>query len=140
MPAKEIDLYNYFRPDEYTLDCSQDICHLLVLGNKIGPPSKRITLHQKKLRILSADIARVGKNPGQFKVARINHLPTVGQVRLHTKEMLYPGSYQVSITYQLKPEAIKKLKNLGDKTPNRLLLPCVDTPFAWADAAVEIKL
>jgi hypothetical protein len=139
MSGRDTSLYKYFSPEIYSLEFGQGICNLIIDGQKFGPPSKRICLHQKNLKILSAEIYRLGKNPLQYQVDRINHLPTFEQVRLHTKEIQYPGAYRLSLSYKIQPEMIKKILSLADDKPNRQLLPCVDTPEAWAGAAIVIK-
>ena len=97
-----------------------------IVGNKLAPPSKRITLHQKGLKITSARIIRHDKKGDQqFTIARINHLPTFEQVRLHAKETLFPGHYEIIINFSPKPK-------LESKLPKRELFPCIDEPEAWA--------
>lgn len=120
-----------FQPEKYELDVSGGCVR--VYGKKIGPPSKRITLHQKGLKVTSAKIARRDKKGEQkFTVVRINNLPTLQQVRLHSDEMLFPGYYEITINFYLKNAPKSKL-------PKRELFPCIDEPEAWANATVEIK-
>ena len=120
---KVAKLYAWFQPERYELDTSKG--RVKIFGNKIKPPSKRITLHQKGLKITEAQIVRHDKKGDQkFAVARINHLPTFEQVRLHAKETLFPGHYEIIINFSPKP----KLKS---KLPKRQLFPCIDEPEAW---------
>src|SRR5258708_934229 len=97
-------LYEFFRPSKYTLILGRGSCQLVVEGRKVGRPSKRITLHQKGLKVISAQIIRKDKKGDQqFEAIRINHLPTLQQVRLHTEETLFPGYYEVTIHFVPKP-------------------------------------
>ncbi len=103
-----------------------------IVGKKIGPPSKRISLHQKGLKITGAQISRQDKRGVQdFSVVRINHLPTSEQVRLHTKETLFPGYYEISLNFLPKHDFKSDL-------PKRELFPCIDEPEAWDSASFEI--
>ncbi|MEK7095923.1 MAG: hypothetical protein AAB896_01370 [Patescibacteria group bacterium] len=140
MTNKSAGLYELFRPAKYSLSISEGACRLVIEGQKIGPPSKRITLHQKSLKITSAIIIRQDKKGsiGQ-EVLRINHLPSFEQVRLHTTGTLYPGPYIIELNYRLDPEKLHTLKNLADEKPHRDLLPCIDEPEAWDSAKVVIS-
>jgi hypothetical protein len=133
--ARERNLYKNFRPDKYSLEADGAQYRLIISGQKTGPPSRRISLHQKNIRVISAIINRVDrKGPVSYRADRINHLRTFEQVRLHTKEVLYPGRYQIDLKYR---PGLKKLKDL--KLPSRSYLPSIDEPEAWANAEVEIK-
>ncbi|MDO8591537.1 MAG: hypothetical protein Q7R60_01255 [bacterium] len=136
--GKANNLHSQFRPEKYELDILEG--RVIIFGRKLPPPSKRITFHQKGLKIISAKITRLDKKGAtEHDVARINHLPTFEQVRLHTASMLYPGQYIIELSFQLDPQKIKALKNLGDKKPSRHLLPSIDEPEAWDNASFEIK-
>lgn len=122
------------------MEIDGDTCSLIISGHKLGPPSKRISLHQRQLKVLSAVIFRIDrKSPAEYPVDRINHLPSFQQVRLHTKHTQYPGKYQVSLSYKISPEKIAKLKALGSTKPDRHLIPCIDEPEAWDHVEFELK-
>src|SRR3989344_6335309 len=111
-------LHIRFQPESYEVNPSKG--RVKIVGNKMAPPSKRITLHQKGLKITGARIIRHDKKGDQvFTIARINHLPTFEQVRLHSQETLFPGPYEIIINFSPKPE-------LGSKLPKRELFPCID--------------
>ncbi|MBX4197058.1 hypothetical protein KW801_00695 [Candidatus Saccharibacteria bacterium] len=131
-------LFSEFRPERYelTLKFANNAGRLEILGNKVGRPSHRITLHQRKLRILKAEITPKGRKHTTVEVDRINHLPSFEQVRLHTKQILYPGTYQINLEYQLPESAASQLRK---SSPNRDLLPSIDEPESWAAAKFEIK-
>jgi len=125
-------LAKLFLPESYKLTLIQpkgdtDAEGLVTItGKKLPPPSKRITLHQKGLKITGARIIRHDKKGDQvFTTARINHLPTFEQVRLHTKETLFPGHYEVMINFSPQPK-------LESGLPKRELFPCIDEPDAWS--------
>jgi len=137
---KNISLYGLFQPQSYRLSIDGNKCQLVITGKKLPPPSKRITLHQKNLKITSAKIIRQDKRGStEHEVIRINHLPTLEQVRLHTAGMLYPGVYVIELNYQLNPNKLQQFKKIGDKKPSRDLLPSIDEPEAWDSASFEIR-
>lgn len=71
---------------------------VVVRGLKLPPPAKRIVLVCNDYRILKAKIFRLDKGDEvELAVTRINHLPTRGQVRLHTEETLFPGHYKLEL-------------------------------------------
>lgn len=131
---KKPKLTELFKPAEYKFSINPDnTATLVIIGSKINRPNKRITLHQKGLKVLEALITRTDKKGARdLEVVRINHLPTFEQVRLHTNETLYPGHYEIKIKYRL-PFSFDSIK------PSRTYLPCVDEPEAWANAKLEIK-
>jgi hypothetical protein len=135
---KAKSLYSEFRPEHYKLsiDLDKQIGQLELLGIKVGRPSHRITLNQRKIKITSAEIISKKQTASAVDVDRINHLPTFEQVRLHTKQALYPGSYQIKIEYKTLGNVAK---NFDKSTPSRDWLPSIDEPEAWATAEFEIK-
>ncbi len=120
-----------FQPQSYELrfEPSGTQASLLILGNKVDRPSHRITLHQKKLKISAAKINRKDKKGVvEFSVDRINHLNSFEEARLHTKETLYPGQYEILLEYQLPALQYTAM------TPSREIMPSIDEPEAWAKA------
>ncbi len=102
-------LYKQFQPSHYTLelDLSPDDMKftgkVVITGKKVGPPSKRISFHQHGLTITSASIVKLGKNGNQdITLDRINHHGSYDEVRLHAAEMIYPGTYSVSMNFNGK--------------------------------------
>lgn len=131
-------LNTQLKPEIYRISVRGDSCTLFIKAKKLPPPSKRITLHQKGLKITSANLTRLDKKgDSALKIIRINHLPTFEQVRLHTNDTLFPGNYTIEIEYKLNPE---KLKRISPGAPlDRSLVPSVDEPDAWESAKIEIK-
>ncbi len=144
MAKKEARPYQNFRPESYQLVLKQrkvgqaPTRHLLITGEKVGKPSHRLTRHQMGLEITGAKITKSEKKRTiEYDVIRINHLPSFEQLRLHTKAVMYPGYYQITIDYKLQ-ETAKALDEIVER-PNRSLLPSVDEPEAWASAIFETK-
>lgn len=94
-----------FRALEYKLVdkslTASSLCgQVIIKGHKIGPLSRRLTFHQQNLKIKDAIIIYHGKKGlVQLRLTRIIHHKSYQQVRLHTEEMIYPGIYEIKITY-----------------------------------------
>ena len=129
---KTVSLHAEFRPLSYSLELDKGNAKLTINGQKIGRPSHRITLHQRKLKIINAQIASADHRRNPIEVDRINHLPTFEQVRMHTKQVLYPGIYQLVLEFKPSGQVDKNLLS-------RQLVPSIDEPEAWAGAKVDIK-
>jgi len=103
-------LYSEFQPEHYELAITPNkdkmtfVGTVKILGKKTGRPSQRITLHQKDLAIKSAALIKNDKRRGklQIKVDRINKHSSFDELRLHAGEMLYPGEYELTITFSGK--------------------------------------
>ncbi len=126
-------LYKDFKPSSYKLAANDGVSTVYITGHKTGRPSHRITLHQKNLKILQAEIFKLNKDGlVHLDVERINHLATFEEVRLHTKEMIYPGTYRLKINYSGSQDIYPNLLD-------RCSLPCIDEPEAWLNAKVDFK-
>lgn len=136
MTKRAKTLYSDFQPQHYALYLEPDhekvvfSGKVIIKGRKIGRPSHRITLHQKKLKLKSAKLTLHDKKAAIFTIDRINHLNNIDEVRIHTKEMLYPGSYELELDYLL-PELFSTANTL-----NREIVPSIDEAEAWAAAEV----
>jgi aminopeptidase N len=76
---------------------------VVVTGQKLGRPSQRLTFHQHGLRITAASIlVKDKKGEREIPVERINHHESFDEVRLHSEELLYPGKYTVTMTFEGK--------------------------------------
>ncbi len=99
-------LFNEFQPLHYILELKPDGEHMtfsgsvIISGQKVGRPSKRITLHQNGLSITKVRITRHTNDGDQpVKVSRINLHKSLNEVRLHADELIYPGRYTISLDF-----------------------------------------
>src|SRR3989338_6461384 len=106
MAKKASRLFLNFQPEKFLLQLSIDPDkmifdgHVVISGKKTGSPSKRLTFHQKDLKITDAKISRIDKSTNDnIEIARINLHKSFEEVRLHTNEILYPGQYRIEITF-----------------------------------------
>lgn len=102
-------LYEQFQPLHYILDLAPNrdtmkfSGRVIISGKKVGRPSKRITLHQKDLKITTAHVIYHGKKGDQeISVDRTNHHGSFDEVRLHSDKLLYPGKYTISLSFDGK--------------------------------------
>ena len=136
MPKASNNLLNRFKPVSYLIDNDGTTVSLTITGHKIGPPSHRISLHQSNLKVLSARITRFDKHgPNEIEVIKINHLPTIQQVRLHGAAVMYPGRYEIELIYKIKPDNLRQ----AEINPSRESLPSIDETEAWQHAKFAIK-
>jgi hypothetical protein len=90
-----------FKVESYKVATNGDLGQLIIGGYKMPPPSKRITLHQKNIKVLDAKIVFKHKKVDvEVEVARINHLKSFGEIRIHANSVLYPGSYIITLEYK----------------------------------------
>jgi aminopeptidase N len=109
MSKKVKRLFEAFAPRHYQLeidpdrDSKQITGSVVITGQKTGRPSQRLTFHQKDLKITKAAIVRHDKKGDHPReVTRISHHQAFNEVRLHSGEMLYPGSYTVTLEFKGK--------------------------------------
>lgn len=135
--------YN-FKPLTYELklvvnsDKKAFLGELIIEGQKMPPPNKRITLNQKGLKVIKAQIIYHHKNGDIYlEVARINHLKSFEEVRLHVNTIMYPGAYTLTLQYcgKLIPKDLELLKNPSANW--REILPCVEFPDAKQTAKIK---
>jgi hypothetical protein len=89
-----------FIPTNYKLMRGDDYSKLTIEGQKMPPPSKRITLHQANIKILGAKIIYKQKGKEvEFELSRINYIKSFGELRLHTNSTLYPGNYILLVEF-----------------------------------------
>lgn len=155
MSKKVRRLFEGFQPKNYAINLNPDRDSLRVSGDvtitgqKTGRPSQRLTFHQNGLKITKATITKIDKKGSrEIPVARINHQNTYHEVRLHADELLYPGQYSVTMTFEgeiTRPmdgiypcyfmhEGKKKalLATQFESHHARDAFPCIDEPEAKA--------
>lgn len=106
MSKKIARLFGQFQPYNYELKLRLDKNKLSFAGNvvisgvKVGRPSQRLTLHQKGLKILKATLTKHDKNgDNNMAIDRINTQKSYDEIRLHCKQMLYPGKYTIQLEF-----------------------------------------
>ncbi len=155
MSKKVRRLFDQFRPENYTLSIKPDARKMtftgrvVISGKKTGPPSHRLTLHQKDLVITQVCVEHESKSGTQkIEIDRTNAHNSLDELRLHSKSKLFPGSYRLTIEFSGK---ITKhmhglypcfFKHMGkDKVllatqfeshHAREVFPCIDEPEAKA--------
>jgi aminopeptidase N len=99
-------LFQQFQPEKYELELQTDAESLrfsgtvVISGRKIGRPSKRLTFHQKDLKISSARVVKHDKKgDSEIPIARINNQASYDEVRLHSDELLFPGEYSITMEF-----------------------------------------
>lgn len=109
MSKKVTRLYEQFQPENYNLSLKlerEDMTFsgtVIIRGKKVGRPSQRITFHQKELKITSATITKHDKKGDkELPISRINNQASFDEVRIHTKDMVYPGNYTITMEFEGK--------------------------------------
>jgi aminopeptidase N len=100
-------LFSQFQPAHYELSLDLDKSAMnytgsvTIRGKKVGRPSERITLHSKGLKVTSASIIKHDKKGDMpVEVERINPQKSFDEIRLHAKDMVYPGEYTVTLEFE----------------------------------------
>ncbi|MEO5627683.1 MAG: M1 family metallopeptidase, partial [Candidatus Saccharimonadales bacterium] len=148
-------LFGQFEPEHYDLHLSPSANTMsfrgtvTITGKKTGRPSQRLTFHQHELKITSAKITKRDKKGSEtIEVVRINSHKSFDEVRLHSKQMLYPGSYSITLEFSGKitrqmngiypclfEEDGKSKKLIATQFEShhaREVFPCIDEPEAKA--------
>lgn len=109
MSKKLTHLLDSFIPSNYRLeielkpDSKAFAGTVVIRGRKTGRPSRRLTFHQKDLNIKSATLIKITKTGNDdIQIDRINTQKSYDELRLHSPSLIYPGEYEVSITFSGK--------------------------------------
>lgn len=136
-------LSDNFQVSSYQVEVTPnvEILNLTIEGIRTGKPSKRMSFHQKNLRVTSAHILSSRKNKTiDFHVQRINHLPKLQEVRIHTAQNLYPGPYKITLKFKGNREILEEVfsKNVEEQEI-RAHLPSIDEPESKKNATFSLK-
>jgi len=100
-------LFEGFQPKTYQIAVAPDretmklTGTVTIEGQKTSRPSQRLVFHQHGLTITDAKIIKKDKKgEKEVVVQRISHHKGFDEVRLHTEELLYPGTYIVTMQYK----------------------------------------
>ncbi len=163
MPNKIKMLVDQFKPSSYVIDIkiSADKKNfsgqIIIEGKKIGPPSKRITFHQRNLSVFDAEIYKINKNiKTKLNLDRLVHHQKLNEVRLHFKDLIYPSDFEIKLKF--KGKIINQLNGIypcfyKDQDQNiqkiistqfesyyaRQAFPCIDEPAAKASFKLSIE-
>ncbi len=154
MTKKASRLFNNFRPENYALELDIDPDKMtfkgrvVISGAKTGPPSSRITLHQKDLKITSAKLYKHDKKTGvlEINISRLNLHKSFDELRIHTTEKLFPGEYTVEVAFSgritepmhgiypcyFDKQRKKLIATQLESHHAREVFPCIDEPEAKA--------
>lgn len=156
-------LFSEFKPEHYELCLEPDrqaaafTGKVIISGRKTGRPSQRLTLHQKGLKIVKARIIKHGKKSGEAEVVidRINTHKSYDELRLHTKEQLFPGTYMIEVqfvgkitepmhgiypcNFEIDGRKKQLIATQFESHHAREAFPCVDEPEAKATYGLTIK-
>jgi hypothetical protein len=132
-----------FTANNYKLLITPNLSNSIeITGNKLPPPSKRITLNQKGVKVIKASIVYHHKKGDQtIDVKRINHIKSFEEVRIHTEQVLYPGSYTITLEFRTSDSKQLNMLDQSGAWENmswRSVFPCVDQPEARKLAKVEV--
>lgn len=155
-------LYRQFVPSHYqlSLDLNEDLLEfsgsVKVSGQKVGRPSKRLTLHQKGLRVTSAKVSYLSKTGEQrVNIIRVNTQKSFDELRLHSDRLIMPGRY--SIELEFSGSITKQMHGIYpcffdyNDAPHKLIatqfeshhareaFPCIDEPEAKATFDLTLK-
>lgn len=103
-------LFDTFHPSNYklSLDLKPEKKSfsgvVIIKGQRVGKPSKRITVHQKDLKITKASVIKHDKKAGDVTIEldRVNPQKAFDELRLHSPSTIYPGEYTIEIHFSGK--------------------------------------
>lgn len=157
-------LFKYIHPKHYEISTAISEDKLKFSGkttisfSKVGQPTKRITLHSKDLKIISATLFKIDKKTNEkipVEITRVNVHKTYDELRLHTSAVIYPGEYIVTIEYsgtiteqmdgiypcrfEENGEIKKIICTQFESHYARQAFPCIDEPEAKATFQLTLE-
>lgn len=109
MPKNVKRLYREFKPEHYDLtlttnkESSTFSGVVIITGKKSGRPSQRFTLHNVGLKVTKVTIVHRDKHgEKELVVDRINTHTKFDELRLHVSQIMYPGSYAITLHFEGK--------------------------------------
>lgn len=160
MSQKVKRLYNHLKPSHYDVSIDLNLSKMSFRGRVelkaqvTKRPSNRITLHQKDLKIIKAQVFEINnKSMEEVKISRINVHKKFDEVRLHFDKLIYPKEYLIVIDYEAKiseslngiyPSFYNDKKEIIIATQfeshfAREAFPCIDEPEAKATFKLTLK-
>ncbi len=148
-------IFNDFKPENYVLDLRPNKDKMtfegtvVITGKKTGRPSKRLTLHQKGLVITDCTVQKNDRTGVvNIEIERTNNHNNYDELRIHTKSLVYPGQYTITLNFKgkISPQMNGMYPcNFEDNEHKKMLIatqfeshharevfPCVDEPEAKA--------
>lgn len=162
MAKRVTRLYSYFEPSHYNLTLDLDRKNqrfsgsVIIDGNKVGRPTRRLALHQKDLKITSVKLLHTDKKGvhTEIEVVRTVAHRSYDELRLHTGKVLHKGAYTIELTfeakitpqmhglypcdYTLNGKPAQLLATQFESHHAREVFPCIDEPEAKATFALTI--